>query len=86
MPQSQYRRPGRCIHWRDAITLLETGQPCDLKVWKLSTGDILHYSGAVCIGGHWREGSHRVRLPASELIRKFRDITLFEINGYEVIR
>lgn len=74
------------MHWKDAVTLLETGRPCDLKVWKLSTGDIIHYKGAVCIGSHWRGGTHRIRLPASQLVREFRDITLFEINGYEIIR
>ena len=46
-----------------------TGQPCNLKLWKLSTGDILEYRGAVCVGSHWRRGVHRVRLPASGLIR-----------------
>ena len=49
------------IHIKDAITLLEAGYPCDLRLWKLSTGDILHYRGAVCIGGHWRRGTHRAR-------------------------
>lgn len=86
MRNSIYNRPARCLHWRDAIALLETGHPCDIKVWKLSTGDILTYKGVVCIGGHWRKGTHRVRIPASNLIREFRDITLFEINGYEIIR
>lgn len=79
-------RPVKCLHWRDAILLLESGEPCDLKLWKLSTGDILTYRGAVCTGSHWRGGTHTVRLPESQLLRTFRDITLFEINGYEVIR
>lgn len=79
-------RPVRCLPWRDAITLLESGQPVSLKVWKLSTGDILEYKGVVCVGSHWRGGTHRILLPASHLIREFRDITLFEINGYEIIR
>lgn len=79
-------RPYKCLHWRDAITLLESGQPVTIKVWKLSTGDIITYRNAVCIGSHWRRGIHRIKLPQSYLIREFRDITLFEINGYEVIR
>lgn len=69
------------IHIKDAMRLLESGQPCNLKLWKLSTGDILEYKGAVCVGSHWRKGIHRVRLPASGLIRAFRDISLFEINN-----
>lgn len=79
-------RPSKCLHWKDAIKLLESKQPVTLKVWKLSTGDILIYRNAVCIGSHWRGGTHRIRLPESNLIREFRDITLFEINGYEILR
>ena len=79
-------RPSKCLHWRDAITLLESGQLVTIKVWKLSTGDIITYRDAFCIGSHWRRGIHRIKLPQSHLIREFRDITLFEINGYEVIR
>lgn len=79
-------RPSKCLHWKDTIQLLESKQPVTLKVWKLSTGDILIYRNAVCIGSHWRGGTHRIRLPESNLIREFRDITLFEINGYEILR
>lgn len=79
-------RPVKCIHWKDAIALLESGTPCNLKVWKLSSGDILEYRNVVCIGSHWRGGTHLIRIPSSNLFREFRDITLFEINGYEIIR
>lgn len=79
-------RPIKCVHWKDAVALLESGQPCTLKVWKLSTGDIIEYRDAICVGKHWRGGTHLVRLPGSHLHRRFRDITLFEINGYEIIR
>lgn len=72
------------IHIKDAMRLLESGRPCNLKLWKLSTGDILEYKGAVCVGSHWRKGIHRVRLPASGLIRAFRDISLFEINNMTI--
>lgn len=74
------------ILWRDAIALLESGKPCTLKVWKLSTGDIITYRNAVCIGQSFRKGVHRIRVEGSSLIREFRDITLFEINGHEIIR
>ena len=69
------------LHLKDAIVLLESGQPVNLRLWKLATGDILEYKGAVCIGGHWRKGTHRVRLPRSGVVREFRDVTLFEINN-----
>lgn len=74
----------RAIHQIDAIRLLESGQPCDLRLWKLSTGDILEYKGAQVVGSHWRGGTHRVRLPRSGVIREFRDITLFSINNMEI--
>ena len=72
------------LHRRDAIRLLEDGQPHDLRVWKISTGDILHYKGAVCCGAHQRGGTHRIRLPLSGVIREFRDITMFEIDGLSI--
>lgn len=69
------------LHMKDAIVLLESGQAVNLRLWKLATGDILEYKGAVCIGSHWRRGTHRVKLPRSGVIREFRDVTLFEINN-----
>lgn len=72
------------IHRNDALRMLETGQPCDLKVWKLSTGDIIEYKGVRCVGSHWRGGTHKIAIPRSTLLREFRDITLFEINGLEI--
>lgn len=68
------------------MLLLESGQPCTLKVWNLKNAEIIIYRDAVCTGKHWRGGTHTVRLPQSHLFRTFRDITLHEINGYEVIR
>ena len=72
------------IHKNDAIRILETGEPCNLKVWKISTGDILEYKGAQCVSSHWRGGTHTVRLPKSNVLRRFRDVTLFEINGMKI--
>lgn len=79
--QHSTKKPKGVLHIKDAILLLESGQPVDLRLWKLATGDILEYKGAVCIGGHWRRGTHRVKLPRSGVIREFRDVTLFEINN-----
>ena len=74
----------KSIHKNDAIRLLEDKQPHDLSVWKLSTGDIIHYKKAVCVGGFKRKGTHRIMIPLSGVIREFRDITLFEIDGLNV--
>jgi hypothetical protein len=74
----------RVISKKDALRWLESGEPCTLRLWKMSTGDILTYVDARCVGSHWRGGTHSVRLPKSELIRMFRDVALFEINGFKI--
>lgn len=74
----------KSIHRRDALRLLEDGRPHRLKVWKLSTGDILTYEAAVHAGGNRRNAVHRIRVPLSGIVREFRDITLFEIDGLSV--
>ncbi len=81
-----YRRPTQLIHWRDAVAMLESQLPVTVKCWKLSTGDIITYRDVICIGSHWRGGIHRLKLPESNLTRTVRDITIFEINGYEIYR
>ncbi len=72
------------IQLQDALRLLEDHEPHNLRLWKLSTGDILTYQGARYVGTHRRGGTHRVRLPKSGLIREFRDVTLFEIDDMEI--
>lgn len=74
----------KAIHINDARKILDSGQPCDLVVWKLSTGDILYYKGVQCVGSHFRGGTHKILLPNSRVLREFRDVTLWQINGMEV--
>ena len=76
--------PPIVIHRKEALRLLEDRQPHRLRLWKLSTGDILLYPQATCIGGFKRGGTHRVRLFPSGEIREFRDITLFEIDDMKI--
>ena len=72
------------IHRRDAFRLLEDGQPHQLRLWKISTGDILHYKDATYVGQNRRGGTHTIRLMDSGQIRTFRDITLFNIDGHPI--
>lgn len=72
------------IHKNDALRLLEDGQPHDLMLWKMTTGDILSYEGAICTSHHTEGGTHNVKLPKSGLLRKFRDVMLFNIDGMDV--
>lgn len=75
----------KTIHYKEAMRLLESGLPVDLRLWKLSTGDILDYEQVVCISAYRRGGTHRVKFPNGE-IREFRDITVFEINRKTIYR
>lgn len=75
----------KTIYYKDALRLLESKQPCTLKLWKISTGDILIYRDVICTSGHFRGGTHKVRFPNGQ-IREFRDVTLFEINGKTIYR
>lgn len=72
------------IHLKDALRLLEDKRPHRLRLWKVSTGDILTYEGVTCVGGWKRRGTHKVRLPRSGLMREFRDVTLFEIDDLKI--
>jgi len=72
------------LNRNDAIRMLEDGKPHNIKLWKLSTGDILEYSGAICLSGHRQGGTHNVQLPRSRQIRKFRDVSLFEIDNLKI--
>ena len=74
----------KSIHKRDAMRLLEDSQPHTIKVWKLSKGDILTYKDCICHSADRRRGTHKIRVPLSGVLREFRDITLFEIDGLSV--
>ncbi len=73
------------IHYKDAMRLLECRMPVTLRLWKLSTGDVLTYTDVVCFSAYRRGGTHKVRFPNGE-IREFRDVTLFEINEKTIYR
>lgn len=72
------------IHRHDALRLLEDGEPHKLRVWKLSTGDIITYADAIHSSADVKTATHRVRLKASGQIRKLRDVLLFEIDDLSV--
>ena len=74
----------KAIYRADAIRRLEDGRQHRLRLWKKSTGEILTYGTATCIGVHRRGSLHRVRLAPSGQIRAFRDVCLFEIDGLTI--
>lgn len=72
------------IYRAAAMRLLEDGRQHRLRLWKISTGEILTYTTATCIGSHKRRGLHRVRLSPSGEVRTLRDVCLFEIDEREI--
>lgn len=74
----------KVIHRLDALSLLSDGLPHRLRVWKLSTGEVLLYPRAVRLGRHTRGGKLRVRLHPSGAIRALRECCLFEIDDMKI--
>ncbi len=74
----------KALHIADAVRLLKDGQPHKLRVWKLSTGELITYNDARFLGGYVVRGSVRIRLPQSALVREFKTVALFEIDDLKV--
>lgn len=72
------------LHLTQALQLIQTGKPCELKVWKATTGDILEYKNVIFLGRDSKKGTIRIKLQTSRQIREFREVCLFEINNMEV--
>nr|DAY94271.1 MAG TPA: hypothetical protein [Caudoviricetes sp.] len=73
----------RAIHINEARKILDSQDPVDLKVWEMSTGEILEYTEVVCFSSYFRGGTRKLRFPNKQ-IREVRDVCIFEINGLEV--
>lgn len=74
----------KSLHLKDALRLLGDGEEHHLKVWKLSTGELIDYPRARMAGAHKRRGIVRVYLPQSALIRAFREVALVEIDDLTI--
>ena len=64
------------IHRSDALRLLEDGEPHRLKVWKLTSGEILEYLDAVYTG-HQRSAQTaglKLSFAPSSIYATFADI------------
>lgn len=72
------------LHLTQALQLIQTGKPCELRVWKATTGDIIEYRNVVFLGRDSKKGTIRIKLQTSRQIREFREVCLFEINNMEV--
>lgn len=74
----------QAIHIKEAVAMLKDRKLHQLRVWKLSTGDILNYNEAVYLGSNERGGTITVRLSRSKETRTFRRVCLFEIDNLKI--
>lgn len=76
--------PHTALYIKDALRLLQDGEPHTLKLLKLSTGDVLHYEEARFQTANVMQGMITIRLPKSNLFRSFREVALLEIDDLKV--
>ncbi len=72
------------IHISVARKIINNKKPFNCKVWKGSTGDIITYNNVVCTSSNFKNNTINIKILSSGQIRKFRIVTLFEINDEEI--
>ncbi len=73
----------RSIHISTARTMLNSGDPVDISVWK-SDGTILEFRNCISLRYNFYGGWRNVKLLASGECRKIRNCCIFMVNGCTV--
>ncbi len=73
----------RNIHITTARTMLNSGDPVDLSVWK-SDGSILELRNVISLRYDFYGGWRNVKLLTSGQMRRIRDVCIFKVNDLEV--
>ncbi|MBD5421453.1 MAG: hypothetical protein HDR49_00265 [Bacteroides sp.] len=73
----------KSIHISTARTILNSGDPVDLCVWK-SDGSIIHLDNVISLRYNFYGGWRNVKILASGQCRKIRDCCIFSVNDLEV--
>lgn len=73
----------RSIHISTARTMLNSGDPVDLHVWK-SDGSILHLQNCISLRYDFYDGWRNIKILASGECRRVRDVCIFRVNDLEV--
>ena len=73
----------RSIHISTARSMLNSGDPVDISVWK-SDGSILELRNCISLRYNFYGGWRNVKLLASGECRKIRDCCIFRVNDCEV--
>ena len=73
----------RSIHITTARTMLNSGDPVDISVWK-SDGSILELRNCISLRYNFYGGWRNIKILASGECRKIRDCCIFRVNDLEV--
>ena len=73
----------RSIHITTARTMLNSGDPVDISVWK-ANGEILHLHNYISLRYDFYAGTRNIKLLSSGQIRKIRDCCIYNAKGLEV--
>ena len=73
----------RSIHVSTARTMLNSGEPVDISVWK-SDGSILELRNVISLRYSFYGGWRNVKILSSGECRKIRDFCIFRVNNLEV--
>lgn len=73
----------RSIHITTARTMLNSGDPVDISVWK-ADGSILELRNCISLRYSFYGGWRNVKILSSDECRKIRDCCIFRVNNLEV--
>ena len=73
----------KAIHITTARTMLNSGAPMDISVWK-SNGEILRLHNCISLRYDFYAGNRNIKLLSSGQIRKIRDCCIFKVSDFEV--
>ena len=73
----------RSIHITTARTMLNSGDPVDISVWK-ANGEILHLHNCISLRYDFYGGWRNVKILSSGECRRIRDVCIFRVNDYTV--
>ena len=73
----------RLIHISTARTMLNSGDPVDLSVWK-SDGSIIHLHNVISLRFNFYGGWRNIKLLTSGECCRIRDCCIFRVNDLEV--
>ena len=73
----------KAIHITTACTMLNSGDPVDISVWK-ANGSILELRNCISLRYNFYGGWRNVKILSSGECRKIRDCCIFRVNDCEV--